>query len=273
MSNPWTHLAADVAALGLALDADFESRVRVFLGELGRWGQVARLTGYRTKAERIEHLVLESLLLLAVLPESVSPLLDIGSGAGVPGLILKLARPAWAVTLVEANRRRANFLRHVSRRLGLEAVAVETTRAEALAGAPALRGRFRTVTLRAVASLPRALALARPFLAPEGRIVVSLGPGAAPALGTVREVSLPRPAGRLPLRRAFLIIGATEVPADVPRGTRGSGDPRSGGRQPKGRGGQDDDRREPRRRAGGRRAVDPPGRSGPPGQRHGGGVA
>ena len=56
-------------------------------------------------------------MLLAALPEPAAPLLDIGSGSGAPGLIVKLARPEWEVVLIEAVRRRANFLRHVSRRL------------------------------------------------------------------------------------------------------------------------------------------------------------
>ena len=61
-----------------------------------------RLTAYRDRAARVRHLVVESLMLLAALPEPASPLLDIGTGPGVPGLILKLARPAWEVVLIEA---------------------------------------------------------------------------------------------------------------------------------------------------------------------------
>src|SRR3972149_925584 len=94
-------------------------RARVFLEELGRWGRVSRLTGYRSESEQVVHLILDSLLFLVVIPEPAAPLLDIGSGPGVPGLVLKLARPAWPVTLVEANRRRANFMRQGGRRLGL----------------------------------------------------------------------------------------------------------------------------------------------------------
>ena len=73
-------------------------------------------------------------MLLAALPEPASPLLDIGTGPGVPGLILKLARPDWEVVLIEAAQRRTNFLRHVIRQLGVSGVRVVWGRAEALAG-------------------------------------------------------------------------------------------------------------------------------------------
>ncbi len=221
MDDPWALLAAGAAAVGVRLEPEFEPRARRFLAELRRWNRVRRLTGYRTEVEQVIHLVLESLLLLPVLPSPAAPLLDIGSGAGAPGLVLKLARPAWPVTLVEANRRRAHFLRHAVRHLQLEGAEVQAMRAEALAQAPAFAGVFRTVTMRAVAAPDTAVRLARPFLAPEGHIVSVLGPGRAPSFGTVREVAAVLESRRLHLRRRFLIIRASEVAADVPRGTRG----------------------------------------------------
>src|SRR3989304_3054327 len=108
----------------------FETGTRVFLEELGRWSRVSRLTGYRSVAEQVIHLILDSLLFLMVIPEPAVPVLDIGSGPGVPGLVLKLARPAWPVTLGEANRRPATFMRHVVRRLGLDGAEIREGRAE-----------------------------------------------------------------------------------------------------------------------------------------------
>jgi len=192
--------------LGLSLAPAQRCALLTYLAELDRWNAPARLTAYRTERARVLHLILESLLLLPVLPQDPSPLLDIGSGAGVPGLILKIARPEWRITLLEANRRRANFLRHLIRTLGLSGVSLVQGRAELLAGEPGLRARFQAVTLRAVARLDRAVALARPFVAPAGRIVIPLpkqGPR-GPLVGVVREVAL-TPA--LPLRRRFLILG------------------------------------------------------------------
>jgi 16S rRNA (guanine527-N7)-methyltransferase len=215
-------------ALGIVLPEGFERHAAVYLEELRRWDRVARLTGYDTEAEQIAHLIIDSLRLLSILPAAASPLLDLGSGAGVPGLVLKLARPDWAVTLVEANRRRANFLRHVVRHLGLERVVVAHTRAEALAAEAEFRAAFRTVTARAVGPPSMVWTLAAPLLAAEGQLVVSLGPAArAAGAGRLRVVRALPDAG-LPEARRFLIMPATAravggEATDVPRGTSGPG--------------------------------------------------
>lgn len=224
--DPWTDLEAGIAALGVPVDPDFVARSRVFLDELDRWNRVFRLTGYPTEAARIRHLLLDSVLFLPVLPPAASPLLDIGSGAGVPGLVLALARPPWAVHLVEANRRRANFLRQVVRRLELAAVTVHEARAESLAGRADLARGFAAVTARAVAGPEALVSLARPFLRPGGSLVVAVGPRRPLGMGALRRVSLPG----LRIQRTFLILGAGDpggAEADVPRETSGDGWPES----------------------------------------------
>src|SRR5262245_62128891 len=244
VSDPWSRLRAGIGALGLAIDPSFAPRVRTYLDELERWSRIGRLTGYRSAADRIEHLILDSLVFLAAIPEPAAPLLDIGSGAGAPGLILKLARPEWPVTLVEANRRRANFLRHTLRATDLAAVTVRDERAEVLAQQPDLVGSFQTVTMRAVAQPQAAVGLARPFLRSAGHLVLSLGL-VTPAVetGTIRRIEVADRRHGLRIRRRFLIIPATElagVSAHVPRETgrvRGSG---PGRREPEGRRRQDD---------------------------------
>jgi 16S rRNA (guanine527-N7)-methyltransferase len=149
-------------------------------------------------------------MFLPVLGAGASPLLDIGTGAGIPGLVLRLARPGWRVTLLDASRRRTNFLRDVTRRLGLVDVAVEHRRVEA-ATEVADQARFRTVTMRSVASAPEALRLARPFLRRDGRLVVAVGSRSAPPeMGRLAVVEWPAP-GALPWRRRFLIITGEEV--------------------------------------------------------------
>jgi 16S rRNA (guanine527-N7)-methyltransferase len=239
--EPEETLPQAAVALRLTLPVGFAIQIETYLDELERWQRIGRLTAYPDRAERVRHLVLESLMLLAIVPEPASPLLDIGSGSGAPGLILKLARPDWEVVLIEAARRRANFLRHVGRRLGLQGLSVEWGRAEALARGP-LAGRFRTVTMRAVARRAAARELAAPFLAPDGALVLPLGPGRAPAGGTRREVALSLP-GALPWRRQFLIIPGTELDADVSRGTIRTGRSQHRGREPEGRRREDHDRR------------------------------
>jgi 16S rRNA (guanine(527)-N(7))-methyltransferase RsmG len=220
-------------ALDVVIPPTFTAHAATYLDELERWQRIGRLTGYRDRRARTQHLLLESLMLLAVVPVPASPLLDIGSGSGAPGLILKLVRPDWEVALVESARRRANFLLHVIRQLHLDGVAVHCARAEALVQS-SLAGRFRTVTMRAVTTGEAACRLAIPFLTPDGALVRSVGPREGPVGGTGRVVTLEVP-GQLPWRRQFLIIRRTELEQDVSRGTRRTPKPKYRDREPEGR--------------------------------------
>jgi 16S rRNA (guanine527-N7)-methyltransferase len=153
-------------------------------------------------------------------PELEPPLVDVGTGPGVPGLILKLARPEWSVTLLEARRRPANFLRQVVRVLGLSALDIVEDRAETAHLQDGFSGQFRGVTLRAVARVPEAIRLARRLAGPGARIVIGLGPEARArgSGGAIREVE----GGPLLGRRRFLILSTPEaepIPEDVSRGT------------------------------------------------------
>ena len=113
---------------------------------------------------------------LAVLPylDPEGPLLDVGSGGGFPGLVLKLACPGLPVTLVEARSRKVGFLEEVRRKLGLAGLTILHLHLEA--GGEGLGGRFGTVVSRAFAAPAVFLSLARAYVAPGGRVIVMLGP-------------------------------------------------------------------------------------------------
>jgi 16S rRNA (guanine527-N7)-methyltransferase len=112
---------------------------------------------------------------------SVRPtVLDIGSGAGFPGLPLKLWAPAISLTLVESNHKKAAFLREVIRALTLTYVNVITDRAETLATTPA-----DVVTLRAVERFDAILPIAARLVGPSGRLALLIGSSQLPALGTL----------------------------------------------------------------------------------------
>lgn len=236
-ADAWERLGYTAEILGAGNAPALRAGVEVFLEELGRWSAAGHLTGYRSKSEQIEHLIIESLLLLKILPVPAGPLLDLGSGIGVPGLILKLAQPQLEVTLLEAARRRVNFLRHLIRRLHISGIAVHHGRAEVLARLPGLAGVFRTVTMRAVVGVDEAVGLARPFLRVDGHLIMALARARPVVQGRVAEVEVPGSHGRLPLRRRFLIIAASDIGPTVPRGTSGARHAHLGRREPEGRGG------------------------------------
>jgi 16S rRNA (guanine527-N7)-methyltransferase len=137
-------------------------------------GVVRGLIGPREGARLWER----HLLNCAVLGELVPPgatVCDIGSGAGLPGLVLAIARPDLTVTLVEPLLRRTTFLQEVVTELGLGGVEVLRSRAEGLHGVRT----FDVVTSRAVAPLDRLLAWSMPLVAPPGALVAMKGSSAA----------------------------------------------------------------------------------------------
>ncbi|MDE2148605.1 MAG: 16S rRNA (guanine(527)-N(7))-methyltransferase RsmG [Gammaproteobacteria bacterium] len=118
-------LARGVAALG-APDTAMPVLL-AYLDELVRWSRAYNLTGIRDPLRMVSHHLLDS---LAVLPYCAPPLIDVGSGAGLPGLVLAIARRDWPVTVLDAAGKKARFLRHVARHLALDNVEVIETRVE-----------------------------------------------------------------------------------------------------------------------------------------------
>ena len=105
-------------------------RLEAYLSLLEQWNRKVNLTGLRGREEILRDLFAESFLASPLLDEQDGPLLDVGSGAGFPGMALKIYRPELTVYLLEPRRKRATFLETVRRRLGLEGVAVICKRLE-----------------------------------------------------------------------------------------------------------------------------------------------
>jgi len=137
------------------------------------------LTGAQSDAELAPHIA-DS---LTVLPYLQAPYIDIGSGAGLPGIPVAIASGVETV-LLEATAKKARFLTDTIEALGLKARVI-TARAEDAGRDPQWRERFQSATIRAVASAPAALELAAPFLALGGLAILQRGapePGEAVAL-------------------------------------------------------------------------------------------
>jgi 16S rRNA (guanine527-N7)-methyltransferase len=151
-----------------------EAMVRLmrYREELLRWNERVNLTSVVDPEEVLTRHFLDSLSVLTVADAPHCRLLDIGSGAGFPGLPLKIVRPAWWVTLLEATAKKVAFLRHMQQVLELEDLEVVQGRAEQLGHDPAYRGRFDLVTARAVAALPVVLEYAAPYCRQGGRVVL-----------------------------------------------------------------------------------------------------
>ena len=162
------------AQLGLAMDAAGVERLLVYLAELMKWSRRVNLIARDTpETQVVETHFLDSLTLLPFLDGAGEVhLLDVGSGAGFPGLALACVRPDARFTLCEPRQKRVSFLRHVVRTLGLANVEVVAERVEAhLADWP---GRFTHITSRAVAEPAAFLPLVRPLVTPATRVLLML---------------------------------------------------------------------------------------------------
>lgn len=126
-------LQEGLAAMGISLDGQAQQRLVRYCAELIRWNAKINLVAKAPLREIWETHFLDSLTLLRILPppeNAQPPLLDIGAGAGFPGLALKAARPELPVILVEPRQKRVSFLRHLIRTLALQNIEVLCGRLE-----------------------------------------------------------------------------------------------------------------------------------------------
>ena len=172
-------LVDGAARLGIDLDGGQVEQFRSYYDELTAWNESVNLTSVTGWEEVQERHFLDSLAVASALPATIRDgsdrLLDVGSGAGFPGLPLKIVFPRVNLTLLEATAKKTDFLRHVVDRLGLEGVKVVTGRAEAEAHRSEMRERFGTVASRAVARLDTLAELCLPFCTVGGVMVAQKG--------------------------------------------------------------------------------------------------
>jgi 16S rRNA (guanine527-N7)-methyltransferase len=162
-----TDLDAGLAAL--ALDPALAMPLLAYLALLDRWNRTYNLTAIRDPREMVGKHLLDSLAMHPYL--AAGSLADLGTGAGLPGIPLALAKPALQVTLVESNGKKARFLREAVRTLGLANARVAESRAEAL-NEP---GAYDVITARALATLPLIIELGGHLLKPGGRLLAMKG--------------------------------------------------------------------------------------------------
>lgn len=155
-------------AATVAVSRETLDRLQTYLDLLAHWQRRVNLVGRATLADPWRRHILDSAQLLRFLPDRAGSIVDLGSGAGFPGLVLAICGVG-GVHLIESNRRKAQFLLEVARLVDVE-VKVHPARIGQVPGWPA-----DVITARALAPLPRLLELAERFLAPRTQCLVLKG--------------------------------------------------------------------------------------------------
>lgn len=170
--------------VGLSLPFGINEQLAAYLDLLLRWNAKTNLTAIRDPEQIVTRHFGESLFAAGVLfgqakPQPGTMLADLGSGAGFPGLPIKLAFPALQVTLIESQNKKATFLKEVIRALKLDGIAVYSGRAEQW-------GKHAdVVTLRAVERFESTLPIAAGLVAPGGRLCLLIGAGQRSSLANI----------------------------------------------------------------------------------------
>ncbi|MGD9017013.1 MAG: 16S rRNA (guanine(527)-N(7))-methyltransferase RsmG [Desulfobacterales bacterium] len=175
-SQDWDHLLKDGCNdLSLSVDASQIDRFTAYCRELVRWNRRINLT--RIEAPRdiaIKH-ILDSLTPAQRIPFRAN-MLDLGSGAGFPGIPLKILRDDLAVSLIDASRKRIHFLKHIIRTFEFDGVSAYQMRAETLEGETFFDAPFDVVISRAFTSIVRLVRLSIPLLKSDGIVMAMKGP-------------------------------------------------------------------------------------------------
>ncbi len=204
-------LQQGIIQLDLSIDDETQKKLLAYLALLVKWNKVFNLTAIRDPQQMVSHHLLDS---LAVLPHIVSGRwLDVGCGAGLPGVVMAIVRPDLQVTMLDSNSKKTGFVQQAIIELGLQNAQVKCARVEDFQPAE----KFDGIISRAFTELGDFLRITRHLIKPNGRWVAMKGlaeqelPGvptdcqiksviklAVPGLNAARSLVIATPTGALP---------------------------------------------------------------------------
>ena len=167
-------LVEGAEAFGIRLNQKQAEAFDLYLRELLKWNEKINLTAIRSEKGIVLKHFLDSLSVYPYLSKTVS-LLDIGSGAGFPGIPLKIVQPSLEITLIDSVRKKVDFQKHIVRMLGLKGTEAIHGRIQNKEILQSMTGRFDTVISRAFSDLQTLLLLAFPFLKKGGILLAMKG--------------------------------------------------------------------------------------------------
>jgi 16S rRNA (guanine527-N7)-methyltransferase len=204
-------LEQGLAALQLDLSAAAVQQLLDYRAELEKWNAAYNLTAIRLPSDMVTRHLLDSLALLPLLQDG--RLLDVGAGAGLPGLVLAICRPQLQVTVLDSNGKKARFMRHAIRALALDNAEVAEVRVEDWQPPRP----YDAIVSRAFAQLGDFVAASRHLLAPGGQWLAMKGKldkselAAIPAAVEIREIRRLSVPG-LDEERHVIVAAVTDAP-------------------------------------------------------------
>lgn len=221
-------LTEETVGFGTKLSKQHEEMFSTYADMLVQWNEKINLTAITDEEGIVIKHFLDSLSIIPYIPENAKTLIDVGTGAGFPGIPVKIVNDKISVTLLDSLEKRVKFLNEVINGLGLKDIYAVHGRAEDFGADKKYREQFDAATARAVASLPVLLEYCLPFVKVGGTFIAMKGPDvenelkesgkALEVLGgeiiDVRELTLPRSDNK---RCIIVVIKYRHTPTSYPR--------------------------------------------------------
>jgi 16S rRNA (guanine527-N7)-methyltransferase len=169
-------LKKGLLSLGLNPSDDQMKCFAIYLSYLKKWNKACNLTGIRNDEDIVIKHFLDSLLYLKAIPRGSLRVADVGSGAGFPGIPLKIVRPELEMFLIEPSGKKAAFLRHIARRLQIDKMEIIEKRVEEIQVSQELKAAVDIVLTRALFTIKEFVRGAAHIVKPTGIFMLSKGP-------------------------------------------------------------------------------------------------
>jgi len=189
-----------IAELGIKSTEKQIQAFFIYLEELKKWNRAHNLTALKTDREIIIKHFLDSLLFIKVLPCDVQTIADVGSGAGFPGIPLKIIKPHLKVFLIEPTKKKAVFLRHICNKLGLEQIEIIEKRIEDIDDI-----KVDAALTRALFSIDDFVKKAGGILNQNGVLILSKGPKIEEELKKIEMINISGREFKFPVENMFTV--------------------------------------------------------------------
>lgn len=168
------HLTSGLKKLGIDINSLQILMMEQYAKELMAWNKKINLTAIKDPLQVAEKHFIDSIAVAPMLKNEIC-MMDMGSGGGFPGIVIKIMNPSIKVVLIDSARKKVNFLKHIVRLLNLENIDAVHSRVQDLHNDENYAGQFDAIISRAFADLSKYVGLARPFIKPGGCIFAMKG--------------------------------------------------------------------------------------------------